>query len=115
MTIERVKGFRDIFAPQSLKREKIRRILEDKAKLFGFMPVETPTIEYDEILKGENENDEAVSDRFKLKDKGNRSDSSLFRRSTSSSISPSFGGGGGGGFGGFGGGSFGGGGASRGF
>jgi len=72
MTIERVKGFRDIFAPQSLKREKIRRILEDKAKLFGFMPVETPTIEYDEILKGENENDEAVSDRFKLKDKGNR-------------------------------------------
>jgi histidyl-tRNA synthetase len=72
MAIEKVKGFRDIFAPQSLKREKIAGILRKKAKLFGFMPVETPTIEYDELLKGENENDEAVSDRFRLKDKGQR-------------------------------------------
>ena len=70
--ISRVKGFRDIFAPQSVKREKIIGIMQEKAKLFGFMPVETPTVEYDEILKGDNENDEAVSDRFKLKDKGNR-------------------------------------------
>src|SRR3989344_2315906 len=60
--ISRVKGFRDIFAPQSVKREKIIGIMQEKAKLFGFMPVETPTVE----------NDEAVSDRFKLKDKGNR-------------------------------------------
>ena len=72
MTIEKVKGFRDIFAPQSLKREKIIGIMQEKARLFGFMPVETPTIEYDELLRGDNENDEAVSDRFKLKDKGNR-------------------------------------------
>ncbi|MEK6842628.1 MAG: HisS family protein, partial [Nanoarchaeota archaeon] len=72
MTIEKVKGFRDIFAPQSVRREKIIGILQEKAKLFGFMPVETPTVEYDELLKGDNENDEAVSDRFKLKDKGNR-------------------------------------------
>lgn len=72
MTIEKVKGFRDIFAPQSLQREKIIGIMKDKAKLFGFMPVETPTIEYDELLKGDNENDEAVSDRFRLRDKGDR-------------------------------------------
>ena len=72
MTIEKVKGFRDICAPQSLQREKIIGILQEKAKLFGFMPAETPTIEYDELLRGDNENDEAVSDRFKLKDKGNR-------------------------------------------
>lgn len=72
MTIEKVKGFRDIFAPESLRREKIRRILEDKAKLFGFMPVETPLIEHDEVLKGSNEHDGAVSDRFRLKDKGER-------------------------------------------
>jgi len=70
--VEKVKGFRDIFAPESVRREKIRRILEEKAKLFGFMPVETPTIEYDSLAKGDNESDEAVSDRFKLKDKGNR-------------------------------------------
>ncbi len=37
------------------------------------MPVETPTVEYDEVLKGENNaQDEAVSDRFKLSDKGKR-------------------------------------------
>ena len=72
MTIEKVKGFRDIFAPQSLKREKVIGIMQNKAKLFGFMPLESPTIEYDELLKGDNENDEAVSDRFRLKDKGNR-------------------------------------------
>src|SRR3989344_3839232 len=72
MTIEKVKGFRDIFAPQSLQREKIIGILKEKAKLFGFMPVETPMMEYDELLKGDNANDEAVSDRFKLRDKGNR-------------------------------------------
>ncbi|MBI2042872.1 histidine--tRNA ligase family protein [Candidatus Pacearchaeota archaeon] len=72
MTIEKVKGFRDIFAPESLKKEKIIGILQEKAKLFGFMPAETPTIEYDELLKGDNGNDEAVSDRFRLKDKGNR-------------------------------------------
>ncbi len=72
MTIEKVRGFRDIFAPQSLKREKIIGIMREKARIFGFMPVETPTIEYDELLKGDNENDEAVSDRFRLRDKGNR-------------------------------------------
>jgi len=72
MTIEKVKGFRDIFAPQSLKREKVIGIMQNKAKLFGFMPLESPTIEYDELLKGDNENDEAVSDRFRLRDKGNR-------------------------------------------
>jgi histidyl-tRNA synthetase len=70
--IEKVKGFRDIFAPQSLKKEKIIGIMQEKAKLFGFMPIETPTVEYDELLKGDNENDEAVSDRFRLKDKGKR-------------------------------------------
>jgi histidyl-tRNA synthetase len=70
--MEKVKGFRDIFAPESVRREEIRKIIEDKAKLFGFMPVETPTIEYEELLKGDNESDEAVSDRFRLKDKGNR-------------------------------------------
>ncbi|MFZ5955398.1 MAG: histidine--tRNA ligase [Nanoarchaeota archaeon] len=72
MQIETAKGFRDIFSPASLKREKIKRIIEDKFKLFGFLPLETPSIEYDDLLKGDNEQDEAVSDRFKLKDKGGR-------------------------------------------
>ena len=72
MQIETVKGFRDIIYPESLKRQKIKQIIEKNFKLFGFIPIETPTIEYEEIAKGINEKDEAVSEMFKLKDRGER-------------------------------------------
>lgn len=72
MVIETVKGFRDILPPESLKRAKIRQIIERNFKLFGFIPIETPTIEYEEVAKGDNEKDSAVSDRFRLTDRGNR-------------------------------------------
>ena len=62
MILENVKGFRDILYPDSLKRQKIKEIIERNFKLFGFMPIETPTIEYEEVVKGSNENDEAVSE-----------------------------------------------------
>ena len=72
MILENVKGFRDILYPDSLKRQKIKEIIEKNFKLFGFMPIETSTIEYDEFARGENEKGEAVSDRFRLKDRGGR-------------------------------------------
>lgn len=72
MPIETVKGFRDVLPPESLKRRKIREIIEKNFKLFGFMPIETPTIEYEELAKGDYEKDSAVSERFRLKDRGNR-------------------------------------------
>ncbi|MFA5857276.1 MAG: histidine--tRNA ligase [Candidatus Pacearchaeota archaeon] len=72
MTIETVKGFRDIFFDKALKRKYIRSIIEKNMNLFGFFPLETPTIEYEDLLKGDNENDEAVSDRFRLQDRGKR-------------------------------------------
>jgi histidyl-tRNA synthetase len=70
MNIETIKGFRDI--EDASKRVAIRNIIENTFKLYGFQPVETPTIEYEEFVKGENASDEAVSDIFKLKDKGER-------------------------------------------
>jgi len=70
--IETVKGFRDVFPPESLKRQKVREVIEKNFKLFGFMPIETPSIEYEELAKGDNEKDEAVSERFRLKDRGER-------------------------------------------
>lgn len=70
--IETVKGFRDVLPPESLRRQKIREVIEKKFKLFGFMPIETPTIEYEELVRGDNQNDAAVSDRFRLKDRGER-------------------------------------------
>ena len=39
---------------------------------YGFNPAETPIVEYEEFVKGDNPKDEAVSDIFKLSDKGKR-------------------------------------------
>lgn len=72
MAIELVKGFRDVLPPESLKRSKARQVIEKNFKLFGFVPIETPTIEYEELAKGDYEKDSAVSERFRLKDRGDR-------------------------------------------
>lgn len=70
--METVKGFQDITGEEALKREKIKEILTNNFRLYGFEPAETPTIEYEEFVKKGNENDEVISDIFKLRDKGNR-------------------------------------------
>src|SRR3989339_108495 len=71
--IERVKGFEDYLPPESLKRAEVKRIVEKWFRLHGFMPIETPIIEFDELMRGDNiEEDEAVSDRFRLKDRAGR-------------------------------------------
>ena len=70
--METVKGFKDVLGGEALKREKIREILTNNFRLYGFEYAETPTIEYEEFVKKGNENDEVISDIFRLKDKGNR-------------------------------------------
>ncbi len=65
-----IKGFRDI--ENASKRNLIKKIIEETFQLYNFIPVETPIIENQDFVKGENTNDEAVSDIFKLKDKGKR-------------------------------------------
>lgn len=72
MTTDNAKGFQDIIGEEALKRQKIREILVENFKKYGFEPVETPIIEYEEFVKQGNENDEAVSEVFKLQDRGNR-------------------------------------------
>lgn len=72
MSTETVKGFSDYSGEEAEKREKIKEILIRNFKLYGFEPAETPIIEYEEFVKGENEYDEAVSDIFRLQDKGKR-------------------------------------------
>ncbi len=67
-----VKGFNDYTGENALKRAEIKKILVETFEKYGFEPVETPVIEYEEFVKGENTNDEAVSDIFKLQDKGKR-------------------------------------------
>src|SRR3972149_149307 len=72
--VDTVKGFQDILPPESLKRDSVRKIIEKHFRLHGFAPIETPVIEFDELMKPDtiNEEDEAVSDRFRLNDRAGR-------------------------------------------
>jgi len=70
--METVKGFKDFVGEEAQKRADIAKVLGEIFELYGFEPAETPLIEYKEFVKGDNESDEAVSDIFKLKDRGAR-------------------------------------------
>ena len=70
--METVKGFSDYTGEEALKRAAIRKIIEETFQQYGFEPAETPIIEQEEFVRGENSDDEAVSDIFKLQDKGKR-------------------------------------------
>lgn len=70
--MEAVKGFRDIEGQEAIKLEKVQDLLVKTFKLYGFEPAFTPIVEYESFVKGENFNDEAVSDIFRLQDKGKR-------------------------------------------
>ena len=70
--METVKGFRDIEGQEAIKLEKVQDLLVKTFKLYGFEPAFTPIVEYESFVKGENSNDEAVSDIFRLQDKGKR-------------------------------------------
>lgn len=72
--VDTVKGFQDFLPPESLKREAVKKVIEKYYKLYGFLPVETPVIEFDEVMRPDSpsEQDEAVSDRFRLNDRAGR-------------------------------------------
>jgi len=73
MNTNQVKGFNDYLGKDALKRKKIVEIIEDVFSLYGFEPAETPIIENENFVVGENnEKDEAVRDVFKLQDRGKR-------------------------------------------
>ncbi len=72
MKTENIKGFRDYIGEEAEKKAVIRNAIENLFKRYGFRPAETPIIEYEEFVRGENSSDEAVSDIFRLQDKGKR-------------------------------------------
>ena len=69
---ETVKGFKDYLGKDARKRARIISIIKKQFALYGFEPAETPIIEYEEFVRGENPDDEAVSNVFKLQDRGKR-------------------------------------------
>ncbi len=71
--VDTVKGFQDFLPLESLKREALKQLIAKKYKLYGFLPIETPVIEFDEIMRSDTlQEDEAVSDRFRLQDRAGR-------------------------------------------
>ena len=69
---EKVKGFNDYTGEDAEKRAFIKKLLIETFEKYGFQPAETPIIEYEKVVKGDNVNDGAISDIFKLRDKGKR-------------------------------------------
>ncbi len=69
---ETIKGFSDYTGKKAKKRQKLKEFLIKQFELYGFEPAETPVIEEEKFVVGENQQDDAVSDTYKLKDKGNR-------------------------------------------
>ncbi|MFH1918132.1 MAG: ATP phosphoribosyltransferase regulatory subunit, partial [Nanoarchaeota archaeon] len=71
-TKQPIRGFCDFAGDDAVKRAEIRKILIETFEKYGFEPAETPIIEDEKFVKGDNTDDEAVSDIYKLKDKGKR-------------------------------------------
>jgi len=70
--MEPIKGFKDKLGKDAEKAAIIREVTRQTFERYNFQEIETPIIEYEKFVKGENANDETISDIFKLKDKGNR-------------------------------------------
>jgi histidyl-tRNA synthetase len=72
--METVKGFKDYIAREADKFAFIREVARQTFEKYNFQEVQTPIIENEEFVKGQNsaQNDEVISDIFKLKDKGKR-------------------------------------------
>ena len=67
-----IKGFRDFTGEEARKREFVRKTIIEIYEKYGFEPAETPVVEDKTFVKGENENDDAISDIYSLTDKGKR-------------------------------------------
>ena len=72
-----LKGFRDTLPDFEIKRKRLFNILEKNFSLFGFVPIDTPTLEYTEVLlgKGGGETDKQI---YRFNDHGNRDVSMRF-------------------------------------
>src|SRR3972149_9199686 len=71
MNIQTLKGFRDFLPKEARKRQYVLGILKNVFESYGFEPLETPALEYEEILSGKY-GDEGEKLMYKFQDKGGR-------------------------------------------
>ncbi|HSW48080.1 MAG TPA: histidine--tRNA ligase [Candidatus Saccharimonadales bacterium] len=66
-----LKGFRDFLPSESKKRQYVITALKKVFESFGFDPLETPTLEYDEVLSGKY-GEEGEKLMYRFEDNGGR-------------------------------------------
>jgi histidyl-tRNA synthetase len=66
-----LRGMRDFLPQEMIRREKVLRIIRETFESYGFEPLETPAIEYWEVLSRKCGED-VERQIFKFKDKGGR-------------------------------------------
>ncbi len=69
--VQTLKGFRDFLPNEARKRDFVLNTLKKVFSLYGFEPLETPSLEYEEILTGKYGN-ESEKLMYKFEDKGKR-------------------------------------------
>src|SRR3989338_4235109 len=71
MNLQTLKGFRDFLPKEARKRQYVINTLKQVFESYGFEPLETPALEYEEILTGKYgaEGDKLM---YKFKDNGDR-------------------------------------------
>jgi len=71
ITPKTLKGFRDFLPSQARKRQYVIEILKKVFESYGFEPLETPTLEYAEILEGKY-GEEGDLLMYRFEDRGER-------------------------------------------
>ncbi|REJ87562.1 MAG: histidine--tRNA ligase [Planctomycetota bacterium] len=66
-----LKGFRDYLPGAALAREKLTEIAREVYRSYGFSPIDTPALEYSQILLGKG-GDESDKQLFRFTDQGER-------------------------------------------
>ncbi len=66
-----LKGFRDFLPAPMLVRERLMQTAREVYRSFGFTPIDTPALEYSEILLGKG-GDETDKQLFRFQDQGDR-------------------------------------------
>ncbi len=70
MELTTPKGFRDFLPADARKRQFVQDVLKNTFGKYGFQPLETPAIEYSEVLKGKYGEEEKLI--YTFKDRGGR-------------------------------------------
>ncbi len=69
--LQNLKGFRDFLPAEKRKRDYVASKLKEVFEIYGFEPLETPTLEYSEVIMGKY-GDEADKLVYEFEDNGGR-------------------------------------------